>query len=1180
MSDFIAGRKVILEQLRRELVGPAPAGDYLACSPSSEVTFEDTSDMYKIWRQAETGEEILQIDNPCHRYGVGVLYPIGVLSEAEEIVTESGIDPSDVKLIEEALDEKAERMLMEMEGRADTSAVERETDDFGISTANRTMPSSMGGSFLVRLTKGAKLVVDVPKHSHCQGAIPQRVIVNGRYTPVTVRAADMERTWWLRIPISMQVEFTYEDLYLTDSRVIKGTVRHKDDLGPLDLSVDVYSREYDRDADCRLVTVCLVNRTVKKVEPLDPERCLFQSYFQVRVEQEGYDSVILPYPGPPMEKMDDEERSLKLLYRKSETYAVGHGCSANWSTPRDDGTVTWVSADCLPVYEVPSITPDITKEDGTRLEVSMQELAGLVEGRTGLDSLKEVIDEYSKWIRKQEEILRGLPDELKDVGEKHLSECQLALTRMNEGFQCLVDNSTEENRMIAHAFRLANHAMYLQQTRGSRTVRKLQYDSGSQSLVLSEPFEPMLSRGKWRAFQIAFILMSLRSVADGRDPFRDTVELIWFPTGGGKTEAYLGLAAFSIFLRRLRDKTDVGVNVIMRYTLRLLTSQQFQRACGLICAMEYLRSRQPDVLGEKEISIGLWLGSTFTPNTRRAALSALSELKRDPRERNPFVLRKCPWCNAHMGVIDSPTTRRQRGRKGQPSGLPTVYGYKESQGTVILHCTDMTCHFSNRLPVYLIDEDIYEVRPDLILGTVDKFAMLTWRSEARGIFGIDLAGNRIASPPSLIIQDELHLISGPLGSVVGLYEVLIDELCSDSRSGRAIRPKIVCATATIRKYAEQVKALYRRESVKLFPPSGLDVSDSFFSRYARDSNGQPMPGKLYVGVCGLGFTSAQTAQVRTMAALLQAPMVLSPEERDPWWTNLSFFNSIRELGGTISLLQSDIPNYLRAMWRRYGTERENRRYLSSFKELTSRLRDDEIPKAIEELELPYGQETPAVDCCLASNIIEVGVDIDRLSLMTVLGQPKSTSQYIQVTGRVGRLWRERPGVVVTIYYPNRPRDKSHFEKFRSFHQSLYAQVEPTSVTPYSVPVIERVLHGVMVAYVRQCGGPDVQRSPYPFPQDLVIRFRDTLVKASNHLNEKEREHLLQIFEKRVKEWRGWERTIWESYRSDSEIPLLFLAGSYVNRTWDGLSWPTMMSMRNVDAESRLTISNLYLREDR
>ena len=340
--------------------------------------------MYKIWRQAETGEEILQIDNPCHRYGVGVLYPIGVLSEAEEIVTESGIDPSDVKLIEEALDEKAERMLMEMEGRADTSAVERETDDFGISTANRTMPSSMGSSFLVRLTKGAKLVVDVPKHSHCQGAIPQRVIVNGRYTPVTVRAADMERTWWLRIPISMQVEFTYEDLYLTDSRVIKGTVRHKDDLGSWIFQLTC-TEEYDRDADCRLVTVCLVNRTVKKVEPLDPERCLFQSYFQVRVEQEGYDSVILPYPGPPMEKMDDEERSLKLLYRKSETYAVGHGCSANWSTPRDDGTVTWVSADCLPVYEVPSITPDITKEDGTRLEVSMQELAGLVEVvRTGL----------------------------------------------------------------------------------------------------------------------------------------------------------------------------------------------------------------------------------------------------------------------------------------------------------------------------------------------------------------------------------------------------------------------------------------------------------------------------------------------------------------------------------------------------------------------------------------------------------------------------------------------------------------------------------------------------------------------------------------------------------------------------------------------------------------------------
>ncbi|MEI2638740.1 MAG: helicase-related protein [Microthrixaceae bacterium] len=147
-------------------------------------------------------------------------------------------------------------------------------------------------------------------------------------------------------------------------------------------------------------------------------------------------------------------------------------------------------------------------------------------------------------------------------------------------------------------------------------------------------------------------------------------------------------------------------------------------------------------------------------------------------------------------------------------------------------------------------------------------------------------------------------------------------------------------------------------------------------------------------------------------------------------------------------------------------------------ELTSRRRNDEIPKAIEQLEAEYGEQG-CVDICLASNIIEVGIDIDRLGLMTVVGQPKTTAQYIQVSGRVGRRSDISPGLVLTIYGAAKPRDRSHYERFRTYHERLYAQVEPTSVTPFAMPVLRRALHAAVVAHVRQVA-PDLR--PHPFPQ--------------------------------------------------------------------------------------------------
>jgi len=396
--------------------------------------------------------------------------------------------------------------------------------------------------------------------------------------------------------------------------------------------------------------------------------------------------------------------------------------------------------------------------------------------------------------------------------------------------------------------------------------------------------------------------------------------------------------------------------------------------------------------------------------------------------------------------------------KRPPKFAPKTLGLEQKETTILFKCPDTKCDFSDSMPIFLIDEDVYDFRPSMVIGTVDKFAMLAWRPEARALFGIDSEGSRFCSPPGLIIQDELHLISGPLGSMVGLYETIIEELCMDRRTDLPIKPKIVSSTATIRRYEEQILSLYGRDHTSLFPPPGLEAGDSFFARYAKDDEGHLKAGRLYVGVHAPGLGSMQTAQVRTFTSLLQAPMILTENERDPWWTLLLFFNSLRELGTTLSLLQSDIPDYQKVLVNRLANEDKNWRRFWGIKELTGRAKNEDIPKALASLEVNFPNKKPyPIDVCLASSILEVGVDIDRLSLMSVIGQPKTTSQYIQVTGRVGRSWWERPGLVVTIYSASKPRDRSHFEKFRTYHEKLYSQVEPTSVTPFSPPALDRAL---------------------------------------------------------------------------------------------------------------------------
>ena len=935
------------------------------------------------------------------------------------------------------------------------------------------------------------------------------------------------------------------------------------------LAVDVVSRAYGA-AGARLLTVAVTNRTSPEVRGSMSARTVFQAGFVARIVRGEDVSNILPYPSADPDLIASEVDTMELLYRNQRTFAAGHGTSASWESESDSDRARAVMAEPLPVVEVPSITPDVTREDGTPLRVQMAELAGLAGDDFGIAALEELVDRYEAWIEQQTGNAHNFSDRLQRPARQHLDACRSAASSMRHGISIL-----SQDEIVHEAFQLANHSVLLQQIQSTGEIRTLVPTPRSYSFDRPhsepDPLRPPEGRGSWRPFQIAFLLAAIASTANGQDLERELVELIWFPTGGGKTEAYLGLIAFSIFLRRLRDPSDTGVQAIMRYTLRLLTTQQFQRAARLFCAMEVLRQDHESQLGNAPFRVGIWLGRKMTPNTRTEANTIIRQLSRGDNVSNKFLLTQCPWCRAQMGPLAD-------------DNLPHLLGYERRGNSVALVCPDPECSFSQDrcLPVLLIDEDIYEQRPDLIIGTVDKFAMLAWRPDARGIFGFCREGHRICSPPELIIQDELHLITGPLGSIAGLYETVIEDLCTDHRgSGSSIKPKIVCSTATIRTHSEQILALYGRQQSRLFPPPGLSVSDSFFAQHARDEAGVLRPGRVFVGVHAPGLSSALDAQARVIAALLQAPEPFETEERDPWWTNLVFFNSLRELGTSLSQLSSYIPGYLREMAKRSAwSGRPRPRYPYRVLELTGRLEDDHVSRALEHLERSTGStEGSPIDVCLASSIIEVGVDIERLSLMTVISQPKMSSQYIQVTGRIGRRWWERPGLVAIVFSVGRPRDRSHFERFRSYHERVYANVEPTSVTPFAEPVLERCLPGVIASYVRQTVPWEAAHRATPMPADRLEELHELLRNRVRLVDDREQVTLDRVFLRHRAEWSRREPAMWTAARrADEDPPLIYAAEDYVPAHWREVSWKAPRSMRNVDVQCRAIVTQKYITE--
>ena len=803
-------------------------------------------------------------------------------------------------------------------------------------------------------------------------------------------------------------------------------------------------------AGTRSVSIFLVNR--RKPDGEQPDRAYA---FQPEIEV----SCQLPFvPRPDLRGASADEWDelvSDLHYANMPEYATGHGIAADWEVI--DNACRVLRTRWIPQAQVEKTVTALIAD----VELSMAALGEVADGDAVRVALLPLVTHYRDWIASQEAAIATLPAKRAETASQMLAFARFAAKRIEQGIETL---ATQDDAL--DAFRVANRAV------AAAITRRLDIAAPS-----------------WRAFQLAFILLNLRGIADPVDPNRETVDLLFFPTGGGKTEAYLGLAAFTIVLRRLRHPhadglAGGGVSVVMRYTLRLLTLDQLSRAAGLVCALELVREGDSGRYGTWPFEIGLWIGKAGTPNVMGrkgdgrsdSARAKVRQYKNDPKSKPiPIPIEECPWCGSRF----TPDSFTLLPDDDQPQELRIV-------------CANFDCDFigERALPIVAVDDSIYRRVPAFLIATVDKFATLPWVAESGVLLGgatrcakqgFAGAGEKQASwgsalpvplaPPDLVIQDELHLISGPLGTMAGLYETAVDALCV--RDG--VRPKIVASTATVRRAGDQIQALFGRADTHVFPPPGPDRRDSFFAKTVPATE---VPARRYLGVAAQG-RNPKVAMRKVWLALMGAAEKLYRDAGghknhanpvDPYMTVLGYFNSLRELGGGRRILEEEVSNTLKS----YGARRrvdeptrlfQDRGNLRDVVELTSRVSTAKVADARRRLAQP-AYEPDRVDCAIATNMISVGLDIPRLGLMGVLGQPKTAAEYIQATSRVGRDDKNGPGLVVTLLNVHKPRDRSHYERFRHFHETFYRSVEVGSVTPFSARALDRGFAGALVALAR------------------------------------------------------------------------------------------------------------------
>lgn len=1208
-DDLIYARKDFINLIKNELLGPG-----------SEISIPDA-------------EHELITTRPEQRYSMGILFPQenrmnadnGDVDRCVEI-SEENID--DVNLQEDVTGDH-EYVVKKMEdvfgsiSEIDDDPDSEDNLDEEVSLATQNMPSSFGFTFFVK-GNSDKL------HLSLKYATYAKAKINNCRIPFTPSNPDL----WM-VPDSLSSYITYDkaekclkmvrgfnrkdvrrlretelldtdpdhifdNMYKLADQLRNGYVRepHKIDSIVISFNDSDYTDKAENlnsdllgitalrrhmEKGTTSITVMLVN---KQRGYATSANCIFQPELQIATSNNEF--TFSEYAGNvDFNILDNEEQSLNLQYRNKHVYGTGLGTAVYWDI--NDKGEGIIRNDYFPEVEVPPMDFNLPEECKVESKtLSMKYLSDLddTDKYVKISNLKSLVEAYSDWIQVLVKKTEQLQTNYIAIAKKNLDGCQRACERMKKGLDIL-----ETNSLAWDAFQLANRAMFMQRVQLS--IQKKWPATFPDDKELSDVLKGInyrtadvdfpQDRYSWRPFQLAFMILDIASVTDDESDDRSLVDLIWFPTGGGKTEAYLGLTAMTIFYRRFRypDKCD-GTTVIMRYTLRLLAAQQFTRASTLICACEVIRedcrSKKPQYpvyqLGNTPISIGLWIGGEHTPNDNKKASDLLKKLNNNAstdlenakEKYNKFQVLKCPWCGTRL-TPEKDVNRRNRG----------LFGYKMRNGNRFqLVCTRQGCHFAKGLPVQIVDEELYKEPPTLLFGTVDKFAMLPWNEKIGNFFAL---GNTNRAP-ELIIQDELHLISGPLGTIVGLYESTIDALCR--KKGNI--SKIVASTATIRRAAEQCAALYDRD-VCQFPHPALDAEDSFFARESVINHKNGIFGRKYIGLMPSGKTKAMM-EIRSMAAMLQKAkdMDLTDEVRDKFWTLTTYFNSLKDLGKAATMVDDDVKDFMKRMCYRLKSSSEVRN-IGTADELTSRVTTTELNRTLDKLEkIKYSSENiknkirPS-NVLLATNMISVGIDVARLNVMLLVGQPKLTSEYIQASSRVGR---EFPGVAFIMYDGGKSRDRSHYEQFRSYHESFYRYVEPTGATPFSVPARKRALHAILFAYIRlsvqalrtEDSAVSFRLSDYKESVKEICNFMATRCVSVNHrINpymEDDSESIIAEMNEILEEWESMAIKAGDSFCYGKKymvkspdgpgMRLMKTFGTYK----DDNAFETMTSMRNVD----------------
>jgi hypothetical protein len=927
------------------------------------------------------------------------------------------------------------------------------------------------------------------------------------------------------------------------------------------------------------------NRFSNKSEPLN-KKCLFQS--SIAIQSEGiteYKDHSLSTYYPDAELEDKEAEEIEFIYRNVNSYAVGHNCSAKWNENHSVIQTTF-----LPEQNIKDV---INEFDDNSLDdcLDIKNLSnwGLPK-ETVISNLKRFVKSYKEWIEKQETEVNKFNRTESEIANRLIDRQKENFNRLNSNVHLLNDDK------VFRAFQIANTAMLIQLFvsndkrlgKVEKEISEFDVELNFDNLEFFKTYDSKKQLGfipKYRPFQLAFFILSLEEMVNPeKRQQKNTVDLIWFPTGGGKTEAYLAVTAFTIAYRRINNDFNFGgTSVIMRYTLRLLTAQQFERASRLISSLEFLRKQKEfknDLKdGEgNEITIGLWVGQASTPNTIQEANKLLDGEKYgmeaeaqkgnngDPNKYNEFQISSCPWC----GTKSISKVKNTNGKE------VWKYGFKSKRSDFIIHCLNQKCTFHKRLPIQVIDEVLYQNPPTLLFGTVDKFAMLAWQENAHNFFK---ANTDEGLPPDLIIQDELHLLNGPLGSVTGLFESTIELLCTKNGNG----PKIISSTATTRNTDLQIKRLYGNRKVNVFPPSGINYDDSFFAKESKESK------RRYIGFMPTGKTAIDT-QLQLLAHLLVSRLEVfnnleTKSRTDNYWTIVSYYNSLKDVGKIYNKVGDEVSNFTSTLqYRLSQLFQPFDEYSFNFygipsrtEELTSRVESAKIKSVLKEIEKPFDENklvtrekglkylTDVVDFVLATNMISVGIDISRLNIMVLNGMPKNIAEYIQASSRVGR---KTKGLAITLLDPNRAREKSYFEHFINFHSAFYKCVEPISITPFTENTIDKMLTTAFVTYIRNkipaMAKDDAARY---FEKEKAAEFID-FIKTRFGDDPDIISYFISSINELIEDWQN-------RASLGSQLTYKSLLKRPTERQDKGVDWATMQSMREIDTDTFVEIKSVY-----